>query len=110
MTTAIFEEIFANLKDGVATLAREALSEYADQATEEGQKALAGMKSDLQRWYAQVANGELGEEDLEYLISGRMELAEMKALLQLGIAKIQLDKFKTRLTNLIVKTVGDIFY
>ncbi len=105
MATANFEEIFVTLKDGVAILAKETVTECAKQATAEGQKALTAMKSDLQRWYADVTLGELGKDDVEFLISGRKELTEMKALLQLGIAKIQLDKFKSGIINLTVNSI-----
>lgn len=105
MATANFEEIFARLKEGVAALAKETVTEYAKQATAEGQKALTSMKSDLQRWYAEVTRGELEKEDLEFLIAGRKELTEMKALLQLGIARIQLDKFKSGLIALAVSSI-----
>lgn len=108
MATANFEEIFATLKDGVAALAKETVTEYAKQATAEGQKALTGMKSDLQQWHAQAASGELEKEDLKFLIAGKKELTEMKALLQLGIAKIQLDKFKSGLLQLVVNSIGKV--
>ena len=108
MAAVDFEELFVTLKDGIATLAKETVTEYAKQATAEGQKALTAMKADLQRWYVQAASGELGKEDLEFLIASKKELTEMKALLQLGIAKIQLDKFNSGLLQLVVNSIGKI--
>lgn len=108
MATANFEEIFATLKDGVVALAKETVTEYAKHVTDEGQKALTSMKNDLQRWYAQVASGELEKEDLEFLIAGRKELTEMKTLLQIGIAQIQLDKFRTGLMHLVIASFSRV--
>lgn len=105
MATTDFNELFETLKQGVSSIAQETVKDYARQATKEGQKSLTGLKSDLKRWTEQVERGELSKEDLEFLLLGRKELTEMKVLQQLGIAKIQLDKFKNAITGLIVSTI-----
>lgn len=103
-----FNEAFASLEAGVVTLAKGTLSEYVKQATSEGQAALNQMKGNLELWSKQLANGDMDENDLKFLIQGRKELTEMRGLKQLGIAQIQLDKFKGGLVDLIVSTIGKI--
>lgn len=106
MAAIDFNQMLETLKEGVAFIAKDTVKEYANQATREGQKALTTLKADLKKWTEQVERGELSKEDLEFLIMGRKELTEMRGLQQLGIAKIQLDKFKNGITGLIVSTIG----
>lgn len=105
MATTDFNELFDTLIRGISTIAQEIVKDYVRQATKEGHKALTALKSSLKRWSEQVERGELSKEDLEFLLQGRKELTEMKVLQQLGIAKVQLDKFKNAITGLIVSTL-----
>lgn len=105
MATTDFGELFATLKLGVATIARETVADYARQATREGHKALTGLKTDLKKWAEAAARGELSEEDLAHLLKGRQELTEMEGLKQLGIGTIQLDKFKNSVVNLVLDKI-----
>lgn len=105
MAAIDFNILFETLRQGVAIIAKDNVKEYASQATREGQRVLTALKVDLKRWTEQLERGELSKEDLEFLIKGRKELTEMRGLQQLGIAKIQLDKFKNGITDLIVSTI-----
>ncbi|MBN9485252.1 MAG: hypothetical protein BGO70_03110 [Bacteroidetes bacterium 43-93] len=105
MSTLEFDELFETLKDGVSSIAKETIGKYAEQATAEGQKALKTLKGDLKSWTEDAKNGDLSAADLDFLLKGREELTEMHALEQLGIAKIQLDKFKNGIIGLIVNSV-----
>ena len=105
---ANFEDVFNDLKQGVAALARETITSYAAQAATEGRQILVKMKDKLKRWSKEYAAGNLNDADLQFLMASEKELMEMKALQQLGIAKIQLDKFKNGMINLVVKAIGSL--
>ena len=106
MASIDFSELFDTLKTGVVDLAKGTVSNYLSQATQEGQNALDEMKTDLEAWAKAIATGDMGIEDLKFLIAGRKEITEMKGLEQLGIAQIQLDKFKNGIVDLIVNRIS----
>ena len=108
MAAIDFSELFDTMKSGVVELAKGTLKDYASQATEEGQNALNEMKEDIQSWSRELANGDLGVEDVKFLLAGRKELTGMKALEQLGVAQIQLDKFKSGLMSLIIESLKNL--
>jgi hypothetical protein len=105
MAATDFDKLFDTLKSGVVDLAKSTMKDYASQATKDGQNVLNKLKTDIEIWSKQVAIGNLSAEDLKFLIEGRKELTQMKALQQVGIAKIQLEKFQIGLTNLIINSI-----
>ena len=108
MAATDFNTLFQTLMDGMADIARDTIKRSVKEATKEGRTALTVLKGDLERWTQMVADGELSIEDMEFLLAGRKELAEMTALSRLGIARIELDKFKDGIISLVVNTVGKV--
>ena len=106
MATIDFSGVFETLKSGVIDLAKGTINDYVTQATQEGQNALDEMKTDLETWSKSLATGDMDIEDLKFLIAGRKEITEMRGLEQLGIAQIQLDKFKNGIVDLIVNSIS----
>lgn len=108
MAAIDFNELFETLKTGIIDLAKTTMKDYASQATKDGQNVLNKLKTDLEVWSKQVAAGEMSLEDLRFLIEGRKELTQMKTLQQLGIAKIQLEKFQKGVLDLILNSIAKI--
>ena len=105
MNTINFDQLFQTLETGVATIAKESFQNYYDQAKADGQSALVSMKTNLQNWTAEVENGALTTEDLEFLLKEEGALDEMIALKQAGLVEVQLDKFKAALISLVMNTL-----
>lgn len=105
MSTINFDQLFQTLETGVETIAKQSFQSYYDAAKADGQSALASMKTNLQNWTAEVENGALTAEDLEFLLKEEGNLDEMISLKQAGLAEIQIDKFKAALVSLVVTTL-----
>jgi hypothetical protein len=105
MSTINFDQLFQTLETGVVSIAKESFQNYYNQAKADGQSALDSMKTNLQNWTAEVENGALTAEDLEFLLKEEGSLDEMIALKQAGLAEVQVDKFKAAIISLVVNTL-----
>jgi len=105
---ANFDEILKDLKDNALELIKGTLLEYKDQAMEDVHEFLDGSKNKLEKWTTGLAKGELSKEDYRWLIESQKDLLVMNGLKQAGLAKIQIDKLKNAVLNMIVDTVVDI--
>lgn len=108
MAAIDFNELFDTLKTGIVDLAKTTMKDYVSQATKDGQNVLNKMKTDIDTWSKQVASGDLSLEDLKFLVEGRKELTQMKALQRVGIDQIQLEKFQKGVVDLIIGTISKI--
>jgi len=103
--TINFDQLYADLKSGVETIAKNSLQNYEAQAKTDGINALDNLKTNLSNWAQEVENGALTKEDLEFLLQSEESLNEMVTLKQAGLAAIQIDKFKNSLINLVISTI-----
>ena len=103
-----FDQLYLSLKTGVVSVANTSMQDYLSQAKADGQTAITTMKADLQRWAQEVENGALTAEDLGFLLKGETALDEMMALKQAGLAKVEIDKFKDSLINMILGTLANL--
>ncbi|MBI4369154.1 MAG: hypothetical protein HY547_02875 [Elusimicrobia bacterium] len=105
---ADFNDIFNELKKGVADIAKREAKEYVKQAQEDGQAFLDNLKIDLELWARQLAEGKMSKADFEFLVKGKKNLAEMKALTQTGIAAARVDRVRTAFVNLAIGSVDKL--
>ncbi len=104
---ANFDEILQDLKDNALDLIKSTLLDFKDQATEDVNEFLNSSKDKLERWATGLAKGELTKEDFKWLLESQKDLLVMNGLKQAGLAKIQIDKFKNAIINMVVDTVVD---
>ncbi|PCI39454.1 MAG: hypothetical protein COB53_03265 [Elusimicrobia bacterium] len=103
-----FDKILIDLKRGVVLIAKEHAGEYAEEALEDGERFIHAVKDDLKRWTELLAEGKLTKEEFTFLVGGKKDLAEMKALGQKGLAKGMVQGFQSALLKLIFEAVGRI--
>lgn len=106
MPATDFSALFETLKKGVADLATTTLRDYVAQATTDGLNALNTMQTDLERWTEKLASGRLTIDDVRFLMQGKKELMQMKALQQAGLAQIRLDTFRNSLIDMVIGTMS----
>jgi len=99
------QSIVDTIKTGIIGLAKNSLKEYLPQAQADAQSIADAIKSNVQVWTGQLTSGEISPDDLTFLIKGKEEYLKIAALTQAGIAKVELDKFKAGVINLIVSTL-----
>jgi len=104
-----FDNFVDTIEEGVKELAKKTLKGFKDEALTDAKAFLEASKNDLQRWTKLMAQGELSQEDFEWLVMGRKDVAELHALKQSGLALVRLDRFKNALLDLVIDTAFDVF-
>ncbi len=100
-----FNEIFEALKADVENFAKTELADYKDDAIKDAADFLEKTKDSIKNWTIEYAENKITKAELESLVAGQKELAELVLLKQKGLAQIKLDKFKTGLINTVLNTI-----
>lgn len=108
MVSIDFSSVFAQLEQGVGSLAKTTVSGYVSEAETDGKSFLTQIKGDLQQWTQLVVEGKLSKDDFADLLAGDESLLKMETLKQAGLAAIALDNFKNGVFNLIKNTIFGI--
>ena len=90
-------------------LAKKTLKGFKEEAVSDTKKFLEASKSDLKRWVKLLAQGDITQDDFEWLVLGRKDVAKMYALKQAGLTLVRIDRFKSALLNLVIDSAFDIF-
>ena len=56
-----------------------------------------------------MAEGSLSQDDFKWLVLGKKDLAEMKALERAGLALVQIDKCRNGIIDLVIGTALGVF-
>ena len=96
------------LRDEITDLAATHLEEARDAALEDGEAFLKQTQDDLKRWARLLEQGELSQNEFEWLVRGQKDLAEMEALKQAGLAAARAERFRSALIDRIVGTASRI--
>lgn len=106
---ADFNDFLESLKNGLDELIKKNWKEFKDAAEKDGKAFFDKSKEDLKRWTKLLAQGDLSQDDFEWLVAGKKDLAEMEALKQTGLALVRLERFQNALISLVIDTAFDIF-
>lgn len=104
-----FNDFLDALKGEIVDLAQSNWEEFRDAAVQDGEAFLKKTKGDLKRWTRLLEQGELSREDVEWLIKGKRDLAEMEALKQAGLAAARIDRFRSALIDRVISTTFRVF-
>ena len=100
--------LLKTIQDGITELATQSFKEYVKDIGNDSEIIYQAFKGDIERWSIEVENGDLSLEDLEFLIKGKKDLIKITVLTQKGAAKIQLDKFKQGVIDLIFSSIKSV--
>lgn len=103
-----FEEFFKELKKGARKVAKKEAAKFTQAATDDGKDFLEAIKIDLGTWTNQLAQGKLSPENFAFLVRGKKDLAQMKALTQAGLAAIRIDRVRMAMIDLIITAAGKL--
>jgi hypothetical protein len=106
---ADFSDFLRALEDGTKDLAKKTLKGFTPEALRDSKEFLRKTEEDLKRWTKLLASGELTQEDFEWLVLGKKDLAELHALKEAGIAVVRIDRFRNALMDLTIDTALDVF-
>ena len=104
-----FDDFVNTIEDGVKELAKKSLKGFKDEATKDAKQFLKASKEDLKRWTKLLGKGELSQDDFEWLVLGRKDVAELHALKQAGLTAVRIDRFRNALFDLVIDTAIDVF-
>lgn len=101
-----FDDFIDTLNDDLIELGEQFGENIKDDLVADGEAFVNETKEDLEEWTKQVANGKLSQDELEWLLRAKKDLAEMEALKQKGIAEAKIDKLR----GAVIETVaGSVF-
>jgi hypothetical protein len=86
-------------------LAKTLFKKFADQAVDDTKDFLQSAKDGIARAGLLFAEGKIDRDDLEDLILGKRDLAEMHKLKQTGLAKATIDTFVNGVLQILVDAV-----
>jgi len=94
--------IFKNVESQTKTLAEKQIKDYTQQAVGDVKDWLAQSKEDLKRWIEELARGEIDKDEFVSLIQGQLDVGEMRALKQAGLAAVQIESFVNGVIDIVV--------
>ena len=100
-----FQAVLATLREGVTSLATNTVQNYVNEAKTDGLNLVESLKTDIQTWEQELAEGKISALDVEFLIMAQKELIEMTALKQAGLGLIKVNEFKNNVLQLVLKAV-----
>ncbi len=103
-----FDLFFEELKTGARDIAFKEAKGFVEEATSDGKDFLNAIKEDLELWTKQLAEGALAPEEFEFLIRGKKDLAQMKALTQAGLAAVRIDRVRSAMIDLLITAAGKL--
>lgn len=106
---ADFNDFWESIKKGLVEVAEKNWKEFREAAEKDGNAFFDKTKEDLRRWTKLLAQGDLSQDDFEWLVASKKDLAEMEALKQAGLALVRLERFQNAVISLVVDTAFETF-
>ena len=104
-----FDDFTKAIKDGAKMLAKEIFDGFENEAVKDARAFLEKTSNDLQRWTKLLAQELISEQDFSDLVQAKKALAEIHALRQKGVALTKLERFRSRLINLVIDSAFNVF-
>jgi hypothetical protein len=103
-----FDDFFSAVLDGAQTVGGNAARNFLQQTTVDSQAFKAQAEADLERWSAEVNNGQMDQDDFASLLRGQLSEATLAALLKAGVAQQQAGELRDKVVNLAIKAAFTI--
>lgn len=104
-----FNDFIDRIKNELVNRANELGDDVKDEFIKDGKTFAKEAEDDLKRWTQLMAEGKLTKEDLKFLVNGKKDLAKMEALKHKGIAKAQLDQYKSAIVDSVITSASKLF-
>lgn len=100
-----FDNILKTIEEQSRALAEKLFKQYAKEALTDVRDFLRKSKADLERWNQQLARHEIDKDEFKSLVHGQLDVAEMRALKQAGLAQVRIDMFTSGIFDIVVNAV-----
>jgi hypothetical protein len=106
MKSIDWSAITKDIERQVLDLAREIVGKYVDEASNDIKTFLENSKDSLERWSNLLAKGDLDRDEFQFLLKGQLDVAELHALKQAGLAKVKLDLFVKGVVKILTSVIA----
>jgi hypothetical protein len=97
-----FDSILKSTEDQTKALAQKLFKQYTQQALSDLQDFAQKSKADLERWTQELLQIKIDADEYRSLVQGQLDVAEMRALKQAGLAQVQIDTFTNGFLDILV--------
>lgn len=94
--------LLRSVEEQTKALAQKQFKQYTQQAVGDVKDLLEKSKNDLKRWVEELARGEMDKDEFQSLVQGQLDVAEMRALKQAGLAEVQIESFVNGVVDIVV--------
>jgi hypothetical protein len=106
---ASFGDFKTELESELKDLIQKSWKAVSGQALSDAQDFVKDSEADLQRWTSALANHSLTEQDFEFLLAAKKDVAELSALKEAGLAQVQLDRFINAVIGAVINAATKTF-
>lgn len=97
-----FDNLLKSVEAQTKALGEKLIKGYTTQAWGDLKDFAQESKDDLNRWTQELLEKKLDAESYESLVKGQLDVAEMRALKQAGLAEVQIDSFVNGFLDILV--------
>ncbi len=96
------DNVLKSIEEQSKSLAEKLFKQYAQQAFTDIRDFLQKSKADLERWIQELARGQIDGDEFKSAVQGQLDVAEMRALKQTGLAQVRIDIFTSGVLDIVV--------
>ena len=96
------DNILKSIEEQSRSLAEKLFKQYAQEALVDVRDFLRKSTADLERWINELGRREIDKGEFKSLVQGQLDVAEMRALKQAGLAQVKIDIFTNGILDIVV--------
>lgn len=100
-----FNAILKSIEGQTKALAQKELKGFADQALSDVKGFAQSSKADLEEWTQAALQKKMPMDEYTSLVKGQLDVAEMRALKQAGLAQVRIDTFTNGFLEILSSAV-----
>jgi hypothetical protein len=100
-----FDTILKSIEGQTKALAQKELKGFTEQALTDVKGFAQKSKADLERWTQEVLQQRMSGDEYKSMVQGQLDVAEMRALKQAGLAQVQIDSFTNGFLEILTSAV-----
>ena len=96
------DNILKSIEEQSRSLAEKLFKQYTQEALADVRDFLRKSTANLERWVQELGRREIDKGEFKSLVQGQLDVAEMRALKQAGLAQVKVDIFSNGVLDIVV--------
>lgn len=96
------DNILKSIEQQSRSLAEKLFKQYTQEALVDVRDFLRKSTVNLERWVQELGRREIDKGEFKSLVQGQLDVAEMRALKQAGLAQVKIDIFTNGVLDIVV--------